>query len=379
MAAQRAFNYQDNMQARQLLLDAGITMVQPIYSQTLTGTIPGQVVNIPVRNVGYLKRFFVQITANVAQGAAETQTQTRFGISNFLSNVQFTDLSNQVRVNTTGWHLHMLASMKRQAAFGAAFTTDSPVQIGNNLPIVRAPATVTTVQPVSMHYEVPITYSDTDLRGGIFANVVNATMNLQLTVNPNFFLANTAVETPGVYRSSTAQLGVLSNVRITVYQVYIDQIPMANGGPILPIWDMSTAYLLNNTAQAGVANNQDNAISYANLRTFLSTILVYDNQGLNAGTDITSLQIQSANYTNIYNSDPFMLGLLTRNILGDDLPQGVYYFDHRFKPIETVNFGNMQLIIRPSNVAGVASQFLLGYEAFANISQVTNAGSLASM
>lgn len=377
MAAQRAFNYQDNMQARQLLLDAGITMVQPIYSQTLTGTIPGQVVNIPIRNVGYLKRFFVQITANVAQGAAETQTQTRFGIANFLSNVQFTDLSNQVRVNTTGWHLHMLASMKRQAPFGSAFTTDSPVSIGNNLPIVRAPATVTTVQPVAMHYEVPITYSDTDLRGGIFANVVNATMNLQLTVNPNFFLATGAVETPGVYRSSTAQLGVLSNVRITVYQVYIDQIPMANGGPILPIWDMSTAYLLNNTAQAGVAANQDNAISYANLRTFLSTFLVYDNQGLNAGTDITSLQIQSANYTNIYNSDPFMLGLLTRNILGDDLPNGVYYFDHRFKPIETVNFGNMQLVIRPSNVAGVASQFLLGYEAFANISQVTNAGSLA--
>lgn len=367
---------QQNMMARGIVLDRAIDMWQSIFATTLAGTVPGQVVNVPLRNVGLIKRLVVEIAGNLTQGAAETQTQTKLGISNLLSQVVFTDLSNQTRINTTGWHLHLLATARRQMAFGAAFTSDSPVAIGNNYGVIKAPASFTTVQPFRIFYEIPIAYGDYDLRGAVYANVVNATMQLQLTFNPQFFAATGVDATLAGYQSSTAQAGVLSAVTVNVYQNYLDQIPMTSNGPVLPLLDLSTAYLLNNTNVTGIALNQDNPVPYANFRNFMSTFAIYDNVGLNAGTDINYWSIQSANYTNIIKLDPFMASLLTREIINDDFPPGVYYFDHRRKPISTVQYGNMQLIFNPSSVVSAAAQGLIGYEALALINQVTQAGSL---
>jgi len=61
-------------------------MLVPVYQATLTGTLPGQVVNVPIRNVGLLKRS----KFSFAQGAAETQTLTPNGLANLFSNVTLT-------------------------------------------------------------------------------------------------------------------------------------------------------------------------------------------------------------------------------------------------------------------------------------------------
>jgi len=374
---------QANDIARRLVLQNSQDMLVPVYQATLTGTLPGQVVNVPIRNVGLLKRCFIEIKFSFTQGAAETQTLTPNGLANLFSNVTLTDLSNQTRVNTSGLFLHWLATARRQCAFGAAFTNDSPTGLGSNFAIIKAPATVTTVQPLSMFYEVPVAYGDMDLRGAIYTSVVNATMNLQFTVNPNFSVANTADKTLAVYQSSTAQVGVLSAMTVTVYQNFLDQLPIDpnSGAVILPRGDLQYAYLLNQTSMSGLVNAQDNGIPYANFRNFLSTMVVYDNQTgggtLNAGTDINYFSLQAANYTNIFKMDPYMLKLIERTILNDDLPAGAYYIDHRRRPIITSQFGNMQLIINPSTVNSGAA-FLVGFESLALINQVTQAGSLPS-
>lgn len=381
--AQNAPQYtpqQQNLINRNLILSNAVEMRQQTYGQTLTGTIPGQVVNIPLRNVGLLKRLYVEITFNLAQSAAETLTRTAMGPACVLSQVAFTDLSNQTRIQTTGWHLYHLATLRRQSAFGAAFTNDSPVGIGSNFNVLRAPASITTVQQVRMYYEIPLAYSDVDLRGAIYANVVNATMNLQLTVNPNLVAATGANSVQSVYSSSTAATGTITNFTVNVYQIYLDQLPMTQRGPVLPILDLSTAYTINNTAIAGLAVNQDNPISYANFREFLSTVLVYDNNGtLNAGTDINYFALQSANYTNIWRNNPFVTQLETRNAIGDDATLGTYYFQSRGKPISTIQYGNMQLIVNPSSVSSATgSQLLIGFEAMMLINMATAAGSLAA-
>ena len=128
-AAPAQYTPEMNNYARQQVLQRAIDMWQIIDARTLVGTIPGQVVNIPVRNVGLIKRFVVEISFNLAQSAAETFTRTAFGPAAILSQVVFTDLSNQTRINTAGWHLHFLATARRQWAFGAAFTNDSPIAI----------------------------------------------------------------------------------------------------------------------------------------------------------------------------------------------------------------------------------------------------------
>lgn len=373
-----------NMAARNAVLGSAIKMTQQIFTTTLTGTAAGQVINVQPRNVGLITGFIIKVTANVAQSAAETQTLTTLGLANIFSNVTFTDLSNQQRINTTGWHLHLLASARRQSVFGAAFNTDTPNQgtqavpagFGANWRVIYAASTLTTVVPISMYYEIPLAYSDFDLRGAIYASVVSATMNLQLTVNPNFGVGTGADATNAVYISTTAALPLVTSVVITVYQQYLDQLPMGKNGVILPILDLSTAYLLNNTTVTGLVANQDLPIPYANFRNFMSTIAIYDNAGvLNVGSDVAYFALQSANYTNIFKYDPQTAALFTREIMLDDFPKGCYYFDHRRRPISTVQYGNMSLVVNPSAVTAGAS-VLLGYEALALINMVTQAGSL---
>lgn len=369
---------QMNAMQRDVLLRGAVEMSQIIDARTLQGPFPGQVVNIPIRNVGLIKRFFVQVEFDLTAAATTTLTRTALGPANILSQIVFTDLSNQTRINTTGWHLHALATARRGSAFGAAFTNDSPTGFGANYAPVRAPATVTTVEKVRMFYELPLAYGDYDLRGAMYANVVNATSQLQLTINPNLTVGSGGSGTLAVYKSSTAgDLGTVANFKVTTYQVYLDQIPTNGGAPILPLLDLSTAYTLNNTAITGLAVGQDNAIPYANFREFLSTFVIFDQAGtLNAGTDVSNFALASANYTNIWKAEPQKIALDTRLELGNDTPAGMYYFNHRKRPISTMQFGNMQLLMNPSSVAGASSQLLVGFEALATINMITQAGSL---
>src|ERR1019366_8374434 len=125
-----------NMAARQAVLNNAITMIQPTFSQTFTtGTLIGGVFPIQLRNVGLQKRIIIELNANVTVGGTEVQNRSAFGPANFLSNVTLTDLSNQQRVNTSGWHLFCLASARRQLVHGGAYVTDTPCGMGSNYPI----------------------------------------------------------------------------------------------------------------------------------------------------------------------------------------------------------------------------------------------------
>ena len=376
-------NYQQavaqNRQMRTAVVKNSVDLVQQIYSNTFTNYVAGQayMINVPVRNVGLLKRFWVEIVATVAQSAAETQTKTALGAANFFSQVILTDLNNQTRVSTTGWHLHFLATVRRTLAFGAAFTNSDPSGIGQNWGLMTTPSPVTTAQTLKWFYEIPVSYSDTDLTGAIWMNVLNATSNLQLTVNPNFFVASGSDATQAVYQSSTATLGKITTFTVTVYQNSLDQLPQVNGQVLLPPMDLQMVYLIQNTNVAGLTAGNDQALPYANWRNFLSTFVIYDNNGtLNLGTDMNYLALQSANFTNIFKVDPFMLSLLTRTKINDDFAPGVYYIDTRNKPINTQQYGNFSLVLNPSSVGGAASQFLVGYEAQALQGALANAGSL---
>lgn len=379
MAASAAPQYtqQMNDQARAFVLANSREMFQQVAQVTLAGVPAGQVVNIPLRNVGLVKRLVVKITGTVVQGAAETQSLTKYGLANICSNINVTDLSNYQRINTSGWHLTNLATLRRQGAYGASFLNDSPVNYGSNFLVNNCPAQITTVKPFSFYYELPLAYSDTDLRGAIYSAVVNATWNLQLTINPSFFVATGADPTLAVFQSSTAQLGTLASVVITVFQVYLDQLPFAGPNPILPLFDLATGYLLINTNQVGLSVGQDFPIQYPNFRQILSTMFIYDNGGsLNTGSDLNSIGIQAANLVFLLKADPQTIALKLRNTIGDDFPPGSYCIETRMQPINTTAYGNMQLVLNPS-VVNANANVLMGLEMLGIINQVANAGSLA--
>lgn len=370
-----------NKQIRDMIVANAVDLTQQIFTTNVTTYVAGQAfpVNIAVRNVGLIKRFWIEIVYQYHQGAAETQTKTAFGAANTFSQIVLTDLNNQTRINTTGWHLHFLATVRRQLAFGAAFTNSDPSGIAQNWGLMTTPSPITTVQTGRWFYEIPVAYSDTDLTGAIWANVLNATMNLQVVINPNFGVATGADPTQAVYQSSTAQLGVIQSFIMTCYQNCLDQLPVnpKTGTVILPPLDIEYVYLLNNTNSTGLAAAADQALPYANWRNFLSTFVIYDNAGvLNLGTDTNYIALQSANFTNFFKVDPFMLSLITRTKINDDFAAGVYYIDTRTKPINTLQYGNMQLLFNPSAVTGSTSQLLIGYESLALQGVMNQAGSI---
>lgn len=381
--AQRQYTMQDNYNARNLILQTAVDAWQQIYSQSFTSGTQ-TTINVPLRNVGLVKRLVVEVAAQISGSGGVTHTLTKLGAANFFSSVVLTDLSNQTRIQTTGWHLTAVATAKSRMGFGSAITsTDSPFGYGNNYQQTNSAPTLITGSAASNNvfimFEVPVSYSDDDLRGAIFANVVNATFNLQLTVNPNLLVASAFADPVfSMYQSSSATVATMPSFTVTVYQNFLDQLPVGNGGAVLPLFDISTAYLLNNTSFSGLVTNTDNPIPYANFRDFLSTTVIYDNAGVLTanGTDVNYFAIQSANYTNIIKLDTKIISLLTRKRLQQDMPTGMYYFDHRNKPISTAQYGNMALNANLNTVTGSTSQLAVGFESLALINMVTNAGAL---
>lgn len=351
------------------------------YQQTITpaaGVGAGQqlVIQIPPQPWGLLKRFVVRINATLVQGAAETQTLVSDGPANILSNITYLDTSNQPRCQTPGWHLNLMATVRRKAIFGAAYTSDNPTGLGSKFPSIVAPATVTTSNSTfQMLYEVPVCYSDHDLRGAVFANTVTATQSLNLTINPNFFVASGADPIFAGYQSSTATLGKITSMTITVYQNGIDQL----GNLPLPTLAMGTQYCLSVQPQGNPVVNQPQNLLYANNRTFLSTILRYDNSGVaNAGTDISNIYIQTANGYNMIQADPALITLWTREMLNDDMPLGNYLIDHRAKPIAPNDYGNISEIVYCSGVTGANSILYQGLEYMQFSSQLSSLQALSS-
>jgi len=366
-----------NQQQRMAVLSNAVEMKQNIQSLSV---LPAQqtVININPRNVGLIKGFTIEVSGTLTNGATTVANRTNFGSANILKNIQFTDLNNNVRVNVPGWYLALLDSARQGWGYGGVYANNLPMGYANSWNIFAGPATIaaSTDADVKFTYYLPIAYSGEDLRGSIYAAIVSATMNLQITINPTPFVG--ATDPIGALYSGNAAGTWKANAPVTVnvYQHYWDQIPTMNGGPILPILDLNTIYELKQTTLTGISAGQDFPVPYANFRDFLSTTAVYDNAGVfAAGTDINYWSLTSANYTNLFKVSPNIAALEARQTFMSDLPLGTYFFNHRNRPINTISFGNMELNLNAS-AASAGASLLVGFEAFAQVNQLTgSAGS----
>lgn len=386
-----------NAQARNLINALAVPREQQCFSQGYTagGTAnlsqSQPVVSVSPRMVGLVRGFVVKVVHTITNGSAVQINLTDFGPANAIAQIQMQDLQNNTRIQTTGWHLSFLNTAKRRRPFGTSLVRgtgfDSPINYGaNTAGQITAPATIPAAGTgtVTMWYYVPLSYSEKDLRGAFYLNVVNATAQLNLTIPTapvvDFAADSTLAMYVGDIAGSTA-LAVISAATITVYQDYLDQLPVGQNGVILPPLDIATIYDIKNTVLTALVANQDFPIQYANFRDFLSTFLVYVNTAAGGirgnGGDINFFALQAANFTNQWKRNPDRVGLVTRNILHVDPPPGVYYFDSRERPISTLQYGNMELVINPIT-AGTGAYALMGYESFAFLNNVVNAGSLAA-
>ena len=386
---------QANAAARAMILANALKMTQVIAAGTiLTPGASNNVINIIPRPVGLGQKFTVELTATFSSGASSLNA-TSFNVANLLSQVIFNDLQNYTRIQTAGWHINVINTIKERWPFGSALTNDLPINYGNNYNtaanglggidggngIIFCPASIapTSTAQVKMTYEIPLAYSDRDLRGAVYLGVVNSTGLLQLTINPTPIVASTGDGALACFKSVGATTGAITSISYVVYQHWFDQLPMGSRGPILPATDLSTVYELKNTALTGMTANTDFPIPYSNYRDFLSTSMFWDQAGtFTAGTDINYFALQSANFTNIWKVGPFLNSLLVRKMIKDDFPNAMYYFDHRHKPLSTIQYGNLELILNENVAAAAGQQVLMGYEDFGLQNSITGAGSLAA-
>lgn len=364
-----------------------IEVKQSIFNQTIA--TPGSntnVVQIPFRNVGLVKGFIVKLDATFAASASANPTATNWNVANLLSNITLYDLDNYQRINSAGWYMNMLATAKEQFPHGAAVllsAMDSPIKYGNNFNVVSlaAPTDVPATGSAQMYYWVPVSYSASDLRGSIFAGVVNATAYLQLTINPAPFAVTGTDPTLSVFQGAAGAATSISSITIQVYQVYLDQLPRYQSGPqagapVLPPIDISTQYRINTTSLQGMTIGQDFPIPFSNFQQFLSLGVIYDQVGtLNAGTDINYFALAAANTYLPFKIDPITQAWLSRHKIITDWPLGSYLFDFRGQPIATNQSGNMQLLLNPISAA-TNSNALCGFESFALVNTVLGAASL---
>jgi hypothetical protein len=389
-----------NDQARRLIRARAIRRTNQIFSQTFVPANNPQVTINP-QNVGLGLGFWVEVQMTINNGSGTQINLTDFGPAHALSQVIFNDLQNNTRIQTPGWHLHMINSIKTRRPFGTSFvrTTgfDSPINWGSNwLQQISAPATIPAGQPgtIVMWYYVPLAYSDVDWRGAVYLNVINATAQLILSFPGNGGVTQNGItiavqqgadSTLAMYVGNTAgqsvSLVTATSATITVHQVYMDQLPSGPQGIILPPLDVSTIYELKQTTLTAVVPGQDFPYQYPNYRDIVSTVAVFVNDphagGRGVGGDINYWELLSANFTAIWKKPPALVALENRQYLGMDPPPGAYYFSYREKPISTNQYGNMQLVLN-AQTALAGAYLLVGLEDLALMQTLTAAGSLAA-
>lgn len=378
-AAQQMSPWQINMAQRRQVLSSAVKRKQQIVTTTFNPANGNVFICNQILAVGLLLRFYVEVIATFSELGSGTAAVTDFGPMNLLSNVQFTDLQNNQRHNAPGVQFAMTQSFKDRMPFVSAQTlAQSEGNFGANwaLTFATAPTTSATGSARCV-YEIPIAYSDDDLRGAIYANVVSNQMNLQLTVNNNAgpFAGD---DTFAVFYGSAAATSI-SSVTINIYQEYLDSLPIGQQGIVLPQLDISTLYQLTYTNFANLTAGQDNYVQYTNFRRFMSLLTIYNSTGTRGGrlvgTDITFWKLVSANLTSIFQVGPLEQARMQRRILGTDPPPGTYYFPTRKQPIYTLASGNMQLDLIPS-IAGASAYLFVMWEFFAQQNTLTQAGSL---
>lgn len=404
---QRMSASQVNGIARQAIRAQAQRRLQQIFSQTFATPSSNPVININPRNVGLICGFWVKVTGTVTNGSGVTINASDFSTANILSQIQFNDLQNNTRIQTTGWHIAFLNTWKNKRVFASALigpsgnntglqTTagayqgiDSPINYGSNWTTNSSKASIAAAgtETITHWYYVPLAYNPDgpngmDLRGAVYANVINATQQLLLTFNPTVAVANGADSTSSMFVGANAgsvAAVTFTNATVTIYQDYLDQLPTSNNGVLLPVVDLAYIYDLKYTTVNSMVAGQDYPYQYPNYRDVLSTLAVYVNNGTTGargtGADINYWALQSANFSNIWKVEPDLAIMPTRKHIGADYPPGTYMFDSRERPISTTQYGNMELILNAITATNSPYMFV-ALENFALVQQLSMAGSL---
>lgn len=354
-----------NMMARQQLLATGLPFTKRLPSQSANNAVLGQTIRVPLDRTGIVTGVTLMVTATIDITATATLGQA--GPYSLISNIQYVDFAGVKHINTSGYLLHALNSLRGAKLYGNPqgssnlIASERPLDTG----ILNAPTAIANSQLVVFPVHVPLAYDPTsDLRGAILAQTDRGEHYLTITF-ANGLVAADPLNAP--YTAGTAILHAGTQISIDAYQHYL--MPQAGVGPgNLPMIDLGTIY----EVQGGMvdsANIVAGAAKYANWpnnRAILSAMHIYDQAaagGTLNGADLQQITLLINGNTNVREMGPEFLRMKMRYALETDLMSGLYYLEARRQPITTQLYGNVQTkfdII----TAGANSYFMSQFESF---------------
>ena len=323
-------------------------------------SLPGQTSRIKVFNVGVITmlQILVQVPVTIAVANA---TASKKGPWNIINRLRLTDYDGTDRVNVSGFQLFQVNSARYREPFGfnnsgaSAIITNpqQPVAVGN--------------QTVQFLINIPVAYDpESDLRGAILAQTAVGELYLNIDWNPN--LLTNGSDDSLFNGAPTTTVVMNGNISVQVWQHYL--LPQAvgqNGQIPLPPLDLMTVYELAGAVIStdNIAANQERLFNYPNVRTVIGAYVSYTKLGTTLAVLGDTLQHRLiANGNNTLRDESEVSKYFNQRLYTHgDLVTGVFYLMHRDKPIETAQFGNVQMGVTPVN-AGANSYFESMFESF---------------
>lgn len=350
---------QQNQMVRNLIFSMGKPIFQRVGQKTFATVAAGSnVFTVNPLQIGFIRRFLVEVTGTITGTfGSGTTALTPNGVDNLITNITFNDFTGNPRHNCSGRSLSYVEAAKYGRIPGAALTSDSVSGFGSVIASNVAPATLTTTvgATVTRVFEVPIMVdTGKNMAGGMWLGVNNQSTTLNISLNTAPLVSNTGDPLNAIYQNSAGSItGGLTNVTVTVYQDYWNNVPMdRQNNPILPINDISTAYMITETNSGMTfAANQQSQWNFPTFSKLLGTYFAYDNgaAALNAGTDLNFIRLVVSNYSIIKEYDPNVISRIMRDIVGADYPKGQYALMSRMHNLDVSQYPSLQLQITPNS------------------------------
>lgn len=369
MSAAQQLEAQNNA-ARAGIFAMAKPIEQFVTQKTFTNVAAGNnVLQINPLQVGFLRSFIVEVTCTISNtDTTHPLVLTPNGADNIISNITFNDFTGNPRHNAPGRSFGFVEAFKYGRIPGAAYTSDSVSGYGANVasnvaPLIAANSTGTLTRV----FEIPIMVDDaTNMTGGLWLGVNNQSTLLNITLNQAPIGLPAADPLNLVYTlaagGTTISTTPITSATVKVYQRYWNSVPVypqghaKAGDPILPIKDISTAYMIQETNSGmSFASNQASSWNFPTFSKILGLYLGYDNAGVfNPGTDMTSLSLVVSNYSIIRQYDPNILDRVARNVIGASMPKGFYGIPSRTHPLDVTQYPSLQLQVTPSSASAGA-------------------------
>lgn len=330
------------------------------------GAEAGQTSRIKLFNVGVVTKLLISVTAALTIGVA-TATASPAAPYNMIKRIQVTDYNGTDRVNMSGFMLYIVNSLRSSRLWGQ----NNSAAAASVLAVPNVPTAVGNAN-LEFMLEIPFAYDVEnhilqlqDLRGAMLmqTTVGEAYLNIDWTDN-----LITNGNDSAVYNGAgtTTVVGNGANyITCNVWQDFL--LPQAVGpaGQVaLPQMDLNTVYELNGNivTSDNIVAGQEKLIQYPNVRAVMGAYFFYTDNSLYAQT-IQDFTLRVNGSTDLEENNLKTKLLDQRLRLGSDTQAGVFFNDHRMKPIETQLYGNVEMAFEPSAVTAAPS-FEVGFESF---------------